>query len=228
MIWFEIVHGVTVTTTFPKQCKCEHCGVRYVYPMRRSASAERSAHWGIGMNRAKRLAQEEAEAILQEVFRHDFDPVPCPECGLYQERMVRRLLKEKYGRLQTVGNAFVIWGFLAAVGAFCGGSFGYAVGQGSNHSVQVVPLVGGGLVLMVGVFLVFLGLQKSREYVRRAAAFAPNDPDDHDFRLEQARYLGAVTHTEFLRLRRSKGPIPERSPRNRRPARPAPSGGEDD
>jgi hypothetical protein len=65
-----------------KEVRCEDCGGEYVYLMKRTASSG-------GFN-SKETSARMADLRLEPILKKEFDVVPCPSCGWYQEAMVLR------------------------------------------------------------------------------------------------------------------------------------------
>lgn len=73
-----------------KFVRCEQCNHDYAYRMRRQIESSSFSVLGLDNSAAASRAAEDAERRVLRVLENSCDPVPCPECGLYQAAMVPR------------------------------------------------------------------------------------------------------------------------------------------
>ncbi|MBN9520549.1 hypothetical protein J0H58_18825 [bacterium] len=115
--------GVRYTTTatgeVAKFVTCKKCGHGYGYWMRRVGTGSNTSWFLIGRDSAQGRSGREAEGELAERLRTEHDPVPCPECGHYQKKMIEPAREEKYGWVFVAG---IVGGLLAGGGCFLLGS----------------------------------------------------------------------------------------------------------
>jgi hypothetical protein len=82
-----------------KEVECEHCGLEYVYQLRRTARGRAQSF----LFRDAEAAETDARANLNRVLKEDCDPVPCPGCGWYQRPMVQLLKRRRHRNLLRAG-----------------------------------------------------------------------------------------------------------------------------
>ncbi len=68
-----------------KPVTCQHCDEQFVYKMNRNAKVEIA---DLEDKAQKKTATEQAKLILKHRFKEEFDEVPCPGCGRFQQNMV--------------------------------------------------------------------------------------------------------------------------------------------
>jgi hypothetical protein len=114
---------VIVTTTYTASVsgttavavRCEECGEKYYYQLSRVAYGQASAMYGIGREEAKRQATRNAKRRLRRALEEDIDPVPCPECGWYQEKMLPLLRQGRLRWLTHVAGGCLVGGIVLFV-----------------------------------------------------------------------------------------------------------------
>jgi hypothetical protein len=157
------VRGSTVVGT-----RCQQCGEKYHYQLKRAA-------WG--QNPSKTMAREMAQKQLRGKLRNDIDPVPCPDCGWFQEEMVLLLRERRLRWLRALGIACVALGMALGLGVAI-----WAQEQLVSPTVAtllaalaiaVVPLLGGAAFLLLRHF--------------DNARYDPNDPETEQERIELGR-----------------------------------------
>lgn len=99
-----------------KRIVCEHCGVAYIYQLRRKATGTAQSYMFMGRINKKQAAEIAAQRKLQKVLAQGIDPVPCPECGKLQGEMLRLVRK---GRLRVVGMCSGLLGVTVAILWIC-------------------------------------------------------------------------------------------------------------
>ena len=136
-------HVACVRGTVWKLVSCEQCNQPYAYLVELEATGEiHDLLFWDGAGAAER-AREQAEQNLTQKSRNTVVPVPCPNCGFYQENMARRLKDNaSINGLQIAGGAIFLmslvplafgnalaWG-AAMIGALTGLSlltYGYVI-----------------------------------------------------------------------------------------------------
>lgn len=136
--------GVKYTSTAegeaPKFVTCKKCGHGYGYWMTRTGSSTNTAWFLIGRDSAQSRSSREAEGEVARRLRTEHDPVPCPECGHYQKKMIRPARDEKFGWVFRLG---LLLGLGFGAGCFVVGSAVMALGGGGAWVDQVTKVVFG-------------------------------------------------------------------------------------
>src|SRR5438445_532876 len=83
----------TKTGSVAKFVTCEGCGYEYVYILSRKSIGKALSIYALHNQEASNRSQRNADLHLQRLLAKSCDPVPCPQCGWYQESMVRRARK---------------------------------------------------------------------------------------------------------------------------------------
>jgi hypothetical protein len=204
---FYIAYTTTKKAVFAKECRCEHCGLHFVYPMEREADGFGSAYLGVGRTAAKQSAQEEAEAELQQLFAEDFDFVPCPGCGRYQKDMIRRDRKEGHVWMKGTAERCILTGLIFFGVLILGAALIFA-GPGPkdmNDSCVGFCITSGILLPLSGFFLIRHGCKLYWRYKQIAATYDPNRDSERNQRLHRAHELGAIPYDEYLKMRAVDG-----------------------
>lgn len=96
-----------------KLVSCERCIQRYAYLLELEATGEdRDLLFLDGKGSAER-ARAQAEQNLLRKSRNCVLPVPCPNCGFYQDEMARQLKEEAWiNRFQVAGLAISVMSLL--------------------------------------------------------------------------------------------------------------------
>jgi hypothetical protein len=114
-----------------KRTRCEGCGNEYVYLMSRNGKGSGSSPYFLDNVGAQSESRMSAAEDLSSSLSHDFDIVACPDCGLYQSYMLRRLKWRTWSwalvlGLCMVGASLIIaaarpadppWSLVSALGA---------------------------------------------------------------------------------------------------------------
>ena len=161
-----------------KELTCANCGQVFVYHLGRVASARATRLIGTdaepAMNAAARRAADRAEAILASAT----DPVPCPQCGMYQDDMVRALRRPK-GRILLILGVFVL--LLSAIIGYAAPLFDTTLPD-FPRSMLRAPWIFGPLA---GLWLIVLGLFRRMTFDPNADAHTrigkPPSPWDGPF-----------------------------------------------
>ena len=142
--------GVVFTTTLSgqkiKYLTCEQCAGRYVYQMSRRVDGSAGSVMNIDVEGAKRRASELAERRMNAALNHECDPVPCPDCGWYQTKMLPAVRDQYYPWVRFTGYlsliACVAFFYLTYLD-----SFSSAASSSGHMGLAVLFLAGG-----VGLF----------------------------------------------------------------------------
>jgi hypothetical protein len=151
--------------------RCENCRRKYYYRLERT---------GRGEANTKEQARRIAKARLLKMLDCDIDPVPCPECGWYQEDMLPLLRKPRLRWMQHLGIACALFGacFLLPIILY----FDKNTRLADKTSLQIVVNCGAcWAALMVAAASVFV----LRSYLNRR--YNPNDPETEQERIELGR-----------------------------------------
>jgi hypothetical protein len=98
---------------------CSYCGCKFAYQIKRQVRGEATSWLWLNNGGASSNARKSATESLHKILHNDFDVVSCPDCGMFQEKMARRLKSEAWS--DTARFAFlsgVVGGVLIAIG-FC-------------------------------------------------------------------------------------------------------------
>jgi hypothetical protein len=103
------VHRATVQGAVWKRVSCERCQQPYAYLLELEARGEDHDLLFLDSAGSAERARQQAEQNLAEKSRNVVLPVPCPNCGFYQEEMAQRLKEEaSINRLQITGLAMAL------------------------------------------------------------------------------------------------------------------------
>src|SRR5262245_12596980 len=99
---------------------CEHCQAEYVYVLRRVSVGGGISPYGMADEAAAEEARDNAVQGLKGIFHRACDPVPCPECHLFQAHMFQRMRAKRYygmevGALATLVSCVLLSGFLGSI-----------------------------------------------------------------------------------------------------------------
>lgn len=119
-----IPYGMEYTATVEgrvfKFVRCEKCNSEFAYEMKREGSGSGTAILFVKNQGARERASAKAQAELSSRLQNECDPVPCPECGCYQEHMIP-VIRRNFQFWMTVSGLFLLLGgfilFLWFVGA---------------------------------------------------------------------------------------------------------------
>lgn len=107
--------GETVTVKVKgqtwREVTCQHCGGRYFYLLKVTATGVAINPYFIDSYGSPGRAEDEARSNLDHALEHKVAPVPCPHCSMYQESMLPVI---RAGRLLWVRS---IGRFLLGLGA---------------------------------------------------------------------------------------------------------------
>jgi hypothetical protein len=177
-VWYvDEVYTAKLSGSTAVSVRCEKCDKKFYYPLKCTATGRGSAPYGVGAERAKRLAQQMAKERLEWMLETDVAPVPCPRCGWYQEKMIPKLRRPRLERLRLFGLiSGGIGGVLAALAGLV--TLAYVDRPGMVHwSVVLLAWVIALSPLLSGVAALIV-----RQY--RNATYDPNDPETEQERIE--------------------------------------------
>ncbi|MBL8794571.1 MAG: hypothetical protein JNM56_11750 [Planctomycetia bacterium] len=84
---YAMEYIATVAGAALKLVQCEKCQAVYMYRMERQVQSSETSWLFVDGQGAENRAAARARQQLEQTLEHDCDPVPCPECGCYQEPM---------------------------------------------------------------------------------------------------------------------------------------------
>jgi hypothetical protein len=193
---FWVEHTATVNGRVLKLVPCENCSIEYVYVLEREGTGFAVSPYALYNEEARDYAASSADDTLQQYLANDFDPVPCPACGHYQQYMFPKLIEthSPWGAAAKVAVLMVVC--LSAVTALYWGA-NYAQRPGDRALTRLVAA--GSVLAVAGVAGVGLwALERAR-----VRSFDPNT-EDQAARIARGRSR-AVTRAEFEALQRARG-----------------------
>jgi len=109
----QIRSKAPVSVTVWKFVSCAHCQERYAYLLKMEATGECHDLLFLDGEGSAQRAREQVEQNLLQKSRNGMLPVPCPNCGFYQEDMSRQLKEAaSINRLQVAGAVIVVLSFI--------------------------------------------------------------------------------------------------------------------
>jgi hypothetical protein len=90
-----------------KFVSCAHCQQRYAYLLELEATGEDHDLLFLDAEGSAQRAQAQAEQHLLQKSRNCVLPVPCPNCGFYQEEMAQQLKEEAWTNPAQVAGAVI-------------------------------------------------------------------------------------------------------------------------
>jgi hypothetical protein len=95
--------------------RCEQCRSLYGYALTRSVPVKASRIIWESAVEARKEAFKRAERMLKRKLDREHDPVPCPECGWLQKRMLDPARREHFPLLpRSAKVAFILAGVMVA------------------------------------------------------------------------------------------------------------------
>jgi hypothetical protein len=134
-------HIVSLAASVVREVNCEKCGTQYFYAVRRRASGTGTSVYGLDEAGARGRATDRAVTALQNSLQNAFDVVPCPNCGIYQARMVEFMKNAHLKWLLPVGGLLIAGACLALVPVVSRGN--------------IVSAVAAAVLLLAGLGLIF-------------------------------------------------------------------------
>lgn len=102
-----------------KPVTCSYCGCHFVYFMKRQATGEDTSWLWLNNTGAASNANDHATNDLNYKLQHDFNVISCPDCGMYQNYMVKGLKKHAWKTalrnvfwFSVIGFIFILSGSL--------------------------------------------------------------------------------------------------------------------
>lgn len=154
--------------------ECGRCGCEYFYELTRIGSGGETAPYNIGVGRAKRSAQRQAQRDLERRLSGEAELVPCPRCNWINDDLVQGY---RLGWYRSFGAAAVIVGVCGTVVSMVSAWF-LSIGPAPDRGAVRYVLIGGPLIsisVSVGIVLLHIWL-RSRIQPNRDYPFAPKVP----------------------------------------------------
>jgi hypothetical protein len=191
IVVFWTNYTATVNGRIVKLVPCEHCQTEYVYVLEREGVGAGASVYGISMHGLNEAPGEHAvgaaQDTLQQYLENDFDPVPCPTCGLYQTFMFPKLYKP-VPWVQIIRLFSLMVACLTSVIALYW-VFAYLNRPGDQVLGRLIA-TSAQFAILVLIFFALGVVERSR-----VSRFNPNT-EDQQVRIEKGRSR-AVTRAEF-------------------------------
>lgn len=187
---YAITYTATVAGRICKAVPCESCGATFFYEMVRSAAAASTSVFFLDTAGAKDRASNEAEKNLRQTLASEFDIVPCPHCGHYQDCMTPAVRSKHLAWLLAVGIVLL----LVAMAFFAGYLLMYF---SSSYTAAVLLRMRVCLAAAAATGVPGLGMLIAKFVLARR--YDPNNPAELAKRLELARSR-CIPYEEFEKL----------------------------
>jgi hypothetical protein len=177
---------VTVTGSTGVAVRCEKCEHKFYYKLVCKAFGRANLVPLADKEDARRTALGRAKQKLRELVQTQIAPVPCPECGWYQQNMVPLLRARQSPRMNKYGLAGLLVGTLvAAVGFAITSAGGAPLRQAGGARLALgLGLLGlGAVVAVAGLLLILL------RWFRSQTSYDPNDSKTVQERIALGRKL---------------------------------------
>jgi hypothetical protein len=106
-MFYGIDWTVTRSGSVLKFVRCEQCNHDYAYWMHRKIEHSSFSVLGLDNRGASGRAGNEAATRLRQSLLNSCDPVPCPECGHFQDAMVLRSRRIRLVWLWNIAIALI-------------------------------------------------------------------------------------------------------------------------
>src|SRR4051812_41887993 len=145
MLWIFLLLQRTARAMLPgfiwKPNRCERCGCDYYYRMNLVGNGNHTTYGG-DQFAAQQAADWAARSDLDRKLRNDVDPVPCPDCGLYQQPMVGAMRDRRFPKPGTMmwtlcivfGAILALTGLIVFAAMGANDSHTYNRGGGAGYS----------------------------------------------------------------------------------------------
>jgi hypothetical protein len=154
--------------------ECAKCGCEYFYQLTRIGSGRGVAPYGMGVEEAKRSANEGSQRDLEQRLTFEAELVPCPKCNWINDDLVEGYRRGQYGVLLGIA---VLGGLIGTLTSLI---FAWFISRGPAADRPALPyfLFGGPTLFIssaVGLILLRIWLQ-SRIQPNRNFPYAPRVP----------------------------------------------------
>lgn len=168
---------------------CEKCGYEYVYLMSRSVSRSGFSFLGLENDVAIAASEHRSEIALENSLRNGCDSVPCPECGHYQEAMVRRIRRIRLQWMKTTAAYLALLGPMCVLTALVSDHWEHPPLLSEFDRLSIVWAMSAALAAAI------TGLLLTRYCLNY---FYDPNAEDLELRQEQGR-IRAISKVEFIR-----------------------------
>lgn len=181
-----------------KLVPCESCNTEYVYILEREGVGAGTSVYGLYDETAQKNAEEGAHESLGEYLANDFDPVPCPTCGHYQNFMFPKLIETRSPWPLLGAIVTLVVGSLSLLSVMYWGTI--YLQRPSDLALERLGVAG---VALAVAGLIGAGLAAAQR--RRDRNFDPNVIEDQPSRIAKGQSR-AVTLAEFDALQQPMQP----------------------
>lgn len=115
LIYIGFDHTAKCSGRVTKVCRCEQCEREFAYYVEGEAYGVGRAHYGLGEERAKRKAQQQASDSLTQFLDEYPGEVPCPNCGCYQSVMFPWMARRLHKWMKPAAAVCLFLGLFAAI-----------------------------------------------------------------------------------------------------------------
>jgi hypothetical protein len=150
-------YHVAVQGVAYKHVQCEDCGTDYYYRMMRDALGGATSWLFLNQQGAQAAALRKAKEKLEKQLSQESDPVPCPQCGRFQQHMIAYARREYLPWMRGAGRLLAL---LA-----CPLLLVSCITTPGNNLIFTNPFgVAGAVVLGIGVGLIALRIALSQRF----------------------------------------------------------------
>jgi hypothetical protein len=138
--------------------ECAKCGCEYFYELTRIGSGYGVAPYGLGVEDAKRSANQSSQEDLNRRLRFEAELVPCPKCNWINDELVKGYRSDKYAIVAGIGIIVAFFGTIISL------LFAWFISRGPVPDRAAVPycLIGGPAIFLsfgAAMILLRMGLQ---------------------------------------------------------------------
>ena len=154
--------------------ECEKCGCEYGYELTRIGTGKGTAHYGLGIENATHVAQNQAQRDLRHRLFLEAELVPCPKCNWINRELVQGYRLGQYRNVKTLALAV---GFFGTIASLISAWF-ISIGPAADRNALPYCLFGGpALFVSLAVGLILLqNWMRSRIQPNRNFPLAPTLP----------------------------------------------------
>ncbi len=156
--------NVTVQGSVLKTVHCMNCSIDYVYQLKRRGVGTGASLYGLNNEGALDRAKDAAEANLNTLLDRDFDAVPCPICGWYQEFMIPKVRHTKWQWIVPAEIALGLVGIVLLLFAVAATVTHYGQDLSTDFASMLNAWLLFGFVASIGVSLPILRYCKFRHF----------------------------------------------------------------
>lgn len=105
-------YSATTTSMTLKPVTCQYCGCQFLYQMTREGKGESTSWLWLNNAGAANSASVSAREKLEYKLINEIDAYSCPDCGMYQENMVKKLKENAW---KEAGRVAVVFGIIGGI-----------------------------------------------------------------------------------------------------------------